>query len=144
MESNGRDTQGRFSTGNRFGPGRPAYSNKQEYLSVTEGVVSPDRWRKIVERAANDAENGTGREAASAREFLAKYILPLPQKLDINVTGSIDRTVTAEERRAELQERIRRIEAGEPDPAIEDAELPDGTVVEKAPELPETGTANPA
>lgn len=80
---NGRDRKGKFAAGNRYGKGRPVQSNKQDYLGVTESVVTPERWRRIIERAANDAETGTGREAASAREFLGKYILPLPQKIEL-------------------------------------------------------------
>jgi hypothetical protein len=74
----GRDALGRFKRGNEGGPGRPRRAVETEYLAVIGDVVPLERWRRIVERAAADAEAGD----AKARQWLAGSLLgSVPQSL---------------------------------------------------------------
>ena len=78
--NNERDTNGRFSTGNQYGKGRPAREVESLYLSKLSETCSPERWTKIVGRAVTDAEDGN----AKAREWLASYLIGRPlHRLDI-------------------------------------------------------------
>lgn len=67
-----RGQNGRFSKGNAGGPGRPPREREAEYLALTATNCPPAKWGKIVAKAAADALKGD----ASARNFLAKYLLP--------------------------------------------------------------------
>lgn len=68
---NGRDEQGRFKKGCEGGPGRPARATERCYLVALAEEVPLERWRKIVSRAATDAEQGD----VKARDFLAGYLV---------------------------------------------------------------------
>lgn len=69
--TNGRQSKGRFAAGNKFGQGRPRRAVEREYLAVLSDVVPLDAWRKVVERALQDAQAGDDK----ARVWLAKYLL---------------------------------------------------------------------
>ena len=71
MSTNGRKSNGRFGKGNKGGPDRPARDIEADYLPTLSDTVTSDRWRRIVARAADDAEAGDHR----AREWLGKYLV---------------------------------------------------------------------
>lgn len=62
---------GRFKIGNAGGPGRPRRAVEVDYLAALSDAVPMDRWRKICERAAKDAEGGD----AGARAWIGKHLL---------------------------------------------------------------------
>jgi hypothetical protein len=72
----GRDRKGKFTHGNRGGPGRPPRATEAEYLAVTFGECPLYEWGAIVCRAVLDAKKGDSR----AREWLSRYLLPEPTK----------------------------------------------------------------
>ena len=74
-----RNSDGRFATGGPGGPGRMRRLAEREYVVALSDVVPLDRWRRIVERAANDAENGNHR----AREWLSSYLCPPDEVAEI-------------------------------------------------------------
>jgi len=67
----GRDGRGRFALGNPGGPGRPRRAVETEYLGAVSEAVPVDVWRRIVERARDDALAGDHR----ARAWLANIVL---------------------------------------------------------------------
>lgn len=69
-----RDEKGRFVRGHSGGPGRPKRDTELTYQAATQEGCPPDVWLRIVKRATEDALGGD----ASARTFLAKYLLPVP------------------------------------------------------------------
>ena len=68
---NGRHANGRFSKGNRGGPGRPRRRVEVEYLACLSDTVTFPTWKKIVKRAVADALAGDN----AARNWLSKYLL---------------------------------------------------------------------
>ena len=89
MNRNGRKSNGQFSAGNPGGPGRPARDVEREYLATLSEAVTPDRWRKIVQRAISNAEAGNHR----AREWLGKYLLS--DKPDVAMAVNMAETADA-------------------------------------------------
>jgi hypothetical protein len=94
--ANGRDTNGRFAHGNPGGPGRPRRAVEADYLAALRDAVPIERWRKIVERAAADAEAGD----AKAGQWLTDNPLgTMPRSLldlvasELEGTEVIDREV---------------------------------------------------
>jgi hypothetical protein len=69
--------KGGFKPGNQHrkgkpgGPGRPRREVEREYLEAFKSEVPPERWGKIIGRAATDAENGDG----VARAWLSKHLV---------------------------------------------------------------------
>lgn len=107
MATDGRTPSGQFAAGNSGGPGRPRRATEHRYVQgVIEGVP-PERWAKIVERAASDAEQG----CAVARMWLTRILCgitpPTPRELaEMEAAGqSIDAMVEkgAAQRRWQLQ-----------------------------------------
>jgi hypothetical protein len=72
-----RTSNGCFAVGWRGGPGRPPRATERVYLAAIGEAVPIDRWRKIVERAASDAENGD----AKARDWLGSYLVGKAQEV---------------------------------------------------------------
>jgi hypothetical protein len=72
-----RAANGRFAPGWRGGPGRPRRATERDYLAALGEAVTIDRWRKIVERAASNAENGD----AKARDWLGSYLVGRAQEV---------------------------------------------------------------
>ena len=60
-----------------------------EYLATLSEAVTPDRWRKIVQRTISDAEAGNHR----AREWLGKYLLS--DKPDVAMAVNMAETADA-------------------------------------------------
>jgi hypothetical protein len=86
-----RDGNGRFTAGNPGGPGRPRRSVEQDYLATLADAVPLRRWKKIVARAVEDAEEGD----AKARRWLAEYLLgrqadPLTTLAATELAGTLD------------------------------------------------------
>ena len=71
MGKNGRDRHGRFAAGNPGGPGRPRRLVEADYLARISETISSDDWRRIVEKAKDDAINGDWR----ARAWLSVYLV---------------------------------------------------------------------
>ncbi|MBK5970903.1 hypothetical protein Thiosp_03865 [Thiorhodovibrio litoralis] len=69
-----RDTQGRFTVGHPGGPGRPKRQTEAGYLSTMMSVVDLDQWRRICEKARDDALAGDEK----ARSWLARYLVGDP------------------------------------------------------------------
>jgi hypothetical protein len=82
-----RDGNGRFAPGNPGGPGRPRRAVEQDYLIAASQAVSPERFQRIAERAAEDAEKGDPR----ARQWLSDLLLGR------RATTSMALTVTEEQ-----------------------------------------------
>jgi hypothetical protein len=66
-----RHGNGRFAAGNPGGPGRPRRAAEQDYLIAVSEAISPERFRKIAERAADAAEKGD----AKARQWVTDVLL---------------------------------------------------------------------
>src|SRR5262245_58047906 len=66
-----RNSNGRFAIGNPGGPGRPRRAVEQDYLIAVAEAVPLERFRKIAERAAEDAEKGNSR----ARQWLSDVLV---------------------------------------------------------------------
>lgn len=80
----GRDRGGRFAKGNPGGPGRPPRAPEANYLIALTDVVPLDRWRRIVERIADRAEDGDLRAA----QWLGRLVLGAdPGRLSEAVAG---------------------------------------------------------
>jgi len=73
-----RDSSGRFLPGNRSSPGRPRRQVEVDYLANLADVVPSDTWRKITERAVQDALAGEYK----ARDWLSKYLLGESSRLE--------------------------------------------------------------
>lgn len=70
-----RDAKGRFVKGQSGNPdGRPKREVEADYLVMLGAVVTPERWRAIVEKAATQAERGDDR----ARRWLSDYLIGKP------------------------------------------------------------------
>jgi hypothetical protein len=91
-----RDDNGRFTTGNSGGPGRPRRAVEQDYLAALADTVPLERWRKIIDRAVADAEKGD----AKARRWLAEYLLgrirePLTSLAAVELAGTLNEEIHA-------------------------------------------------
>ena len=69
--ASGRDAHGRFAPGNPGGPGRPPKARELNYLAAVVESVGVQRFRYIVERQAERAEQGN----LAAAQFLARLLL---------------------------------------------------------------------
>jgi hypothetical protein len=83
-----RDSNGQFCAGHPGGPGRPPRQTEAAYLLALSEAVTPDRWRAIVARAIEDAEQGDDK----ARAWLSTHLLPKAG------SGTLWRTADAEAR----------------------------------------------
>ena len=71
-----RDSNGRFTTGNSGGPGRPSRTVEEQYATAISQCVSVDDWKSVCHRALQDAINGCHK----SRQFLASYLIGQPRK----------------------------------------------------------------
>lgn len=84
MAARVRDNNGRFVKGDPGGPGRRPRQAEAEYLTATIEMVSLARWRRIVQAAAEAAEQGD----AKARAWLSGYLLGKPaQRLEVDINA---------------------------------------------------------
>jgi hypothetical protein len=73
-----RDEKGRFVKGHNIpGPGRPSRDIETSFINVLTDVCSMDKWKKICNRAVNDAIKGD----AKARDFVASYLIGKPRQV---------------------------------------------------------------
>ena len=81
-----RDANGRFVKGEyKGGPGRPKKKREERYLEITLNTVTFEKWKKIIEKAAEQAARGD----KDARRFLAEYLLGKPDN-NLNLNGLIN------------------------------------------------------
>jgi hypothetical protein len=73
----GRDQQGRFSSGNQIGPGRPRRDVEAAYLDTLVGQIPLSQWQQVVEKALKNALAGDHR----ARIWLTDYLLGKPAQI---------------------------------------------------------------
>lgn len=80
----GREGNGRFAKGNPGGPGRKPRVIEEGYLDLFCESVPPARAKKIIEKAASQAEHGD----AKAREWLFNYLAGKPaDKIQVSGAG---------------------------------------------------------
>lgn len=107
MSADGRTPRGTFDVGNKLGRGRPRRKVEGDYLRALAETVPPGRWRRIIEKAAVDAEAG----CPVARAWLGRFLLgaeaPSLKELAIQEASgeSLDEAIErgASERRWQLQ-----------------------------------------
>jgi hypothetical protein len=102
-----RDDLGRFAAGNKVGPGRPRRVIEQDYLTTLTDVVSMERWRRIAERAVEDAERGDPK----ARRWISELLIGRqPESLTAlavqEMAGTLDQTIQVQA--AGLRESVLR------------------------------------
>ena len=71
-----REENGRFSTGNPGGPGRPPRATEAVYLNILMEECDIETWRGVVAKAAEDAKEGDSK----ARDWLGKYLMGAPKE----------------------------------------------------------------
>jgi len=101
-----RDERGRFVKGHSGNPkGRAPKSREERYYEIAMSAVTFEQWKKIIQKAAQQAERGD----ASARRFLADYLLPTPaQRLEL--TGALGGPIEVsqvDEVRSGLESKLR-------------------------------------
>ena len=69
-----RDETGKFKKGNVGGPGRPKKEREERFYEILVTTVTFERWKKIVSKAAEQAERGD----QAARKWLADYLIGAP------------------------------------------------------------------
>ncbi len=81
--SSDRGPGGRFLKGHGVrSPGRPRRETEAEYIGLIIAECTPAKWRKIIERAIEDATNGDHK----ARTWLSNYICGRPaERLEIDM-----------------------------------------------------------
>jgi hypothetical protein len=73
-----RTEKGTFAKGNTGGPGRPKKEREEKYSEIMLNTVSYERWKRIIEKAASQAEKGD----SVARKWLSDYLIgPAVQKI---------------------------------------------------------------
>ena len=87
-----RDSKGRYLPGQSGCPahlktGRPARNREQELLDTMRLLATPEVWTAITKKALEQALRG-GSESGAARQWLAKYLLPVPTQ-SIEVRGTL-------------------------------------------------------
>jgi hypothetical protein len=92
-----RNRSGRFTAGNPGGPGRPRRAVELDYLATLADAVPLRQWKKIVARAAGDAEQGDPK----ARRWLGEYLLgqkpePLTTLAAKELAGTLDEEIQAQ------------------------------------------------
>lgn len=83
-----RDASGRFVKGYKGGPGRPARSKEEKYLTKLSKRCTLKQWQEIVDAAIAQAKKGDSK----ARQWLSDYLLGKPVqevKLDAQTDLSI-------------------------------------------------------
>lgn len=63
--------------------GRPRRVVEQEYVDAVMGACPLKDWKRIVRQAVKDAQAGEHK----AREFLARYLAPVPDRLEVSGVG---------------------------------------------------------
>jgi len=87
---NERDEFGRFTPGSRGGPGRPKRSTELNYVRTFAEGLPLEKWKQIVEKAAEDALNGDDRARAWLSSWLLRYAPSLLEVAIHEAAGSDD------------------------------------------------------
>jgi hypothetical protein len=95
---------GQFLPGGPGRPGRPRRAYERDYLAALSDAVPMDRWRKIVERAVADAEQGD----AKARAWLGIYLAGKPtgdtlRKIAVDALAGVDQLADSVRTAAKLK-----------------------------------------
>lgn len=69
--TSGRDKNGRFAPGNRYGRGRPPVEREERYYEIAMTACTYKEWKAIVKRAVADAMRGN----SAARTWLSNFLL---------------------------------------------------------------------
>ncbi len=69
-----RDENGKFVKGNKGGPGRMKKEREEKYYDITVTTVTFEQWKRIVTKAAQQAERGDH----VARKWLSDYLQGAP------------------------------------------------------------------
>lgn len=96
-----RSDNGRFTTGNPGGPGRPRRAIESDYLKAFSDAVSLDAWRTIVSRAVADAQAGDAR----ARDWVARYALGSEPSSLVSIAATEERAANESE---EIEDEVSR------------------------------------
>lgn len=73
-----KDTKtGRFLPGNKASPGRKKKAVERDYTKMFTDVVTPDKWREMIESALKLAVQGD----SFARRWLSDYIIGKPPQI---------------------------------------------------------------
>jgi len=65
-----RNENGQFTKGNKGGPGRPKRTDEEQYNAVLFSVISPERFRDMLELQARKADRGD----PEAFKFICKLL----------------------------------------------------------------------
>jgi hypothetical protein len=92
MKNERNPKQKKEHPGNRFAvaTGRLPYTDKSEYLQALGDQLTPDIWDAIIGRAIHDAALGSRIERVKAREWLAKYVLPIKAEIELRKVPRMD------------------------------------------------------
>jgi len=111
-----RDASGRFVKGHKGGPGRPKKKREERYYEIAVSAISFNQWKKIIQKAGEQAQDGD----ASARRFLADYLLPTPaQRLEL--TGALGGPIEisqVDEVRSNLERKLLEAVDAEPEEGV--------------------------
>lgn len=77
MSQHQDEKTGRFKPGNKASPGRKKKAVERDYVKIITDVVSPSKWRGVVEKAYLQALAGD----AYARRWLSEYIIGKPPQI---------------------------------------------------------------
>ena len=112
-----RDEAGRFVKGESGNPrGRPQKAREERYYKIALSAITFAQWKKIIKRAGDDAAKGD----ASARRFLADYLLPTPaQRLEL--TGALGGPIEisrVNDIRNDLESKLREAVDAQPEEGV--------------------------
>lgn len=93
-----RNDQGRFMVGNRYGKGRPPRATEAGYLAVLMQACDLETWKRVVNRAIEDAQAGD----TAARAWLGNYLLGAPKAPAPTTTTVIVQQLLGEDPALEL------------------------------------------
>lgn len=77
---NGRDDNGRFTTGNQLSTGRLPRKTEDLYMDTLSEALTVPKWKKVIKKTIEDAQKGDAR----ARELLFKYVLGTQPLVQMN------------------------------------------------------------
>lgn len=86
-----RNEKGQFAPGNAGGRRLPRVT-EMKYVDATMSLCTVEVWKQIVQKAIDDALTGALKARMAARTFLAKYVMPPPERIhatqvNVNVGG---------------------------------------------------------
>lgn len=94
-----RDAHGHFAKGNPGSPGRAPRTTEAAYLQAVAAACPPPKWKKVVERAVQDAIDGDAR----ARDWLSHYLIGKPREAMPEAIGGNPITVSAPAEAASME-----------------------------------------